>query len=774
MITLDGCRTDPLGSYLQGLGAWRVVCRLLDSEATAHWRAGRLVLTSPVTENDLVFALLDKFSPLPLVSPWNAGSGFAGNGKSAEAERALASVRASRDPRLAELRDAILAADGIVVRGRALGWGGSGEDFWDRRRKADVVRLCRNLLTDAALPWLDAAVVLGQDADGRESLSYNRLLGTGGNLGRFDLQSTYVQRALAVLVDNRTSQHSEAWLRAALFGDESTPYLRDSVGQFDPGRAGGIQSSPREKADDNGFANPWAFLFTIEGTFLFASAATRRCGARSAGAAVPFVVRASTVGFGSAASGENAAAEIWTPQWDRPATLAEIRHLLGEGRAEWHGRPAQNGLDFVRAVASLGVDRGIRRFSRHVVVERLGQSPLAVTVDTVEVRERGGVGLLREVDRWLGVVRVASRPAAVEGALRRVDAAMYEVGRTGNTGLREALVALGHLHELIGKSVALSDRIAPLTLRSGWWPALSSAVGPRPSLEMRLAAAFASGRDSGGDWPAFGLRRLLSPVAPDPKGRLAWTGRPPAVSIGAGVVAALAEVHRRRARPGAVTDPAARMGEQVDIDRAPTGGDLELQEQQIRPEALAPAVKGTFSAFVGGLVVALEDALALASGQVDLDQLRDDLAGLLLLDWSTADQSSSDDALFGERPSFIPPVLALLLPFYASRPVNVRLLDEDDVASPLVLRPDESWASRLAAGDFRSVTDDAAGRLRAAGVRRPVTPVVADVDGRQLSAALLLRVPTAARADSLRQVADLPGPKPLIFEPETKSKGVPA
>ena len=88
MIALDGCRTEPLGSYLQALGVWRALVRLTDPDARAHWQGGRLVLTTALDPDDLVAVFRDRFEPLPIVSPWNSGSGFAGNGKSAEAEKA--------------------------------------------------------------------------------------------------------------------------------------------------------------------------------------------------------------------------------------------------------------------------------------------------------------------------------------------------------------------------------------------------------------------------------------------------------------------------------------------------------------------------------------------------------------------------------------------------------------------------------------------------------------------------------------------------------------
>src|SRR6266536_3425235 len=103
MIVLTGCRTEPLGGYLQGLGVRRDVARLADPDAMAHWQAGRMVLTTRLGADELVEVLRVLFEPLPIVSPWNAASGFAGNGRNVEAERALAAIRASDDPRFGPL-----------------------------------------------------------------------------------------------------------------------------------------------------------------------------------------------------------------------------------------------------------------------------------------------------------------------------------------------------------------------------------------------------------------------------------------------------------------------------------------------------------------------------------------------------------------------------------------------------------------------------------------------------------------------------------------------
>lgn len=733
-LPLTGCRSEPLGSYLQGLGVWRAVTRLLDAQARAHWDDGVLVLSTNTSAVDLVRSLCERFEPVPIVSPWNAGSGFAANGKSITAERALDSVRSSADPRLARLRAAVLAADDVVTQGRGLGWGGSKDEMWDKAHKADLVRLCRNLLPDDALAWIDAAIVLGQDDDP----AYSPLLGTGGNLLRQDLSATYIHWALDILKPQRRSR-SEGWLHAALFGDESVPYERGTVGQFDPVRAGGIQASPFEKLE--GFVNPWSTLFTLEGALLFASAVVRRLGAHMRRAAVPFQVSVSAIGFASSAPMENSFGEVWTPEWSRPALLAEVEHLLGEGRVEWLGRPARSGLDFACAVSSLGVDRGLTAFTRHALSERLGRTPLAVPVGRIPVQRQRSVGLLAEADPWLGKLREARNlPAGVQARLRTVDSALFAVARGGGAvALRDVIICLGQLHEAVSRSGGLRDKVRPLLVRNaaGWWESLEPDSG-----ELRLAAALASGGDPPAgrraEAPAATLRLLLTPVRTAGGGRLDWTTRPPLVPWGADVIDALAVAHRRRALPGTVPDPADD------------------------PDQPSPAVRGVLSAFGRGMTVPLHDVADLVAGRLDDELLGDYLRGLLLLDWSTV----SPGAVNGQArpwkvhdPSLVPPPLALLLPFFAASPLPLRLSEEDLTSTRVVLRPGQEWLASLLASGLETVLTDAVRRLRTAGMTETVAPETlarTRLEGRRLAAALLVRVSRRDRIQALSRAVALP------------------
>ncbi|MGH3321471.1 MAG: type I-G CRISPR-associated protein Cas8g1/Csx17 [Nocardioidaceae bacterium] len=731
-IQLPGLHPHPLAGYLQALGLLRAVAREPNAGARGWWWGGVFRLSTRLSSDELVDFLVAEYAPSPVVSPWNAGSGFARNGKSRTAEERLDAITATREQRFAPLRRAVGAAESLVHEGQKRGWGGG--PLWAADRKIDVITLCRNRLPDDALPWVDACVTLAGDDE-----SYNPLLGTGGNFGRQDLSSTYLQRVLDVIGPDASIDRSRAWAEAALFGREDAPYLRETVGQFDPGRAGGMHSSPWEKGDDTGFVNPWAQILTIEGTLLFASAAVRRLGSLSERSSLPFIVRSSPVGHSTEATDENVKGELWAPEWQRPMSLPELERLFGEGRAEWNDRQAANGLDFVRAVASLGVDRGLTGFTRHVFVERLGQNPLAVTVDRVDVTRREEAWLLRPLDAWLNRIRWSSSlPSGVMGALRQVDAAMYDVAAGGGgAAMGRLVIALGRLHEAVSRSGGLRAQVPP------YFPYESSAEGwlrafYDGSREARLAAGFASLRDTERIGGGFSLRALLTPVAWSGR-RFEWADRAlmRQALTGPGLPLALGEAHRRRAMPGVVP---------------PAGTDDSDEEQA-----------GVVSAYPRGVPVPLSDVEAFASGVVDDALIADYLRGMLLLDWRGCGFRFDESG--GRAPALVPPSLALLLPYFATEPVGY------EPTEAIRLRPEDGWVARLLAGDVAAVCADAIRRLRVAGLRpgvgeEAVRRVRATLDGPRLAAGLLLRVPPRHRRGALR-AACLPPPESREATPST-------
>jgi CRISPR-associated protein Csx17 len=719
MLSVPGCRSTPLGSYLTALGLLRVVTRLLDNAATGHWERQRFVLGSRLRSlEQLVDELLARFEPEAIVSLWKEGAGFVEKSANRSAAKVINEIRDSTDPKLARLREAIAAGDRIVQRALDAGLGGQNNDLWKKDKKRDVLALCRNELPDHALAWLDAVVALGNGDP-----TYSRLLGTGGNFGRQELSANYLNRLHMV----RTHRRSRSWLSALLTGDESIPYLRDALGQFDPGRAGGIQSSPLEEADKKGFVNPWGFLLTLEGTFLFAGAVVRRHGAGYTRAALPFQVHGSAVGYPTQAQGEKVLGELWAPEWSAPAQLTEVEHLFAEGRAEWNGSPASSGLDFARAVCTLGVDRGIDDFQRHVFIKRHGRNPLAIPANRIKVRYRPSVKLLAQLDIWLDQLHRAQLPAQVQARLRSVEKALFYHASSGEPGqLVEVITAIGRCHEAVALSGMARKSVRPLLLPGSRALLDELRAVAANDTELQIALALATARDLDG---TLSLRGLISPVTikpttADPFAKLAtpgfsvqWRDRPTSAPLSGGLAAALGEAARRRGFPGA-------------------GAELDQEFE--------PVVKGARIGFQRGILLTASSVYAFVFGELDDHRVADLVAGLLTVNWS----DTPDVVLGNHRTRQSDPSLDLLLPFTGTEPIRL--------ARPLLLRPAPEWPALLRANRSAEVLADAARRLRIGGIRHVIDPVAAQQDGARLATILLFRVRDSDRLDALRRVAALP------------------
>lgn len=734
-LILTGCHPEPLGSYLKALGVLRLVGQQKDPDARGRWRADAFMLSSLLREADLLAFFRDEYHPTPLVAPWNSGSGFRVPGKRPEAEQTLQTIEASSGERLAAYRTAIHAGRQVVAEGDRRGWRDpSGKQFWDKKHKARVVELCRGGFPDEAVAWIDAAVVLAEKPEFAVPL-----LGTGGNLGSQELSISFMQRlveALCLSTGPRVStlEDSAGWLRAALFADIAGPAVEGKVGQFDPGAAGGVNSSPLGSAES--VVNPWDYVLMLEGACLFASAPARRLGANSRGkAAMPFMFGTSPVGFASASSSESAKGELWAPLWRRPATAREISHLIGEGRAEWQGRQAGTGGEMVRAVATLGVDRGIETFVRHVFVDRLGQSPLAVPVGRVHVRDALDVPLLSRLDPWVDRVRRGKKmPATVATALRRFDTAAFGLAaRGGPAALQETLTAAADLETAVGCATAFQK--GPPDLRpiqglaaSAWVPRLDDG-----SAEFRLAVSLASQHDRGGAC----LRWLLRPVTRSRSTPgLVWSEAPaPVVGLGHRPIhGVLALAHVRRS---------------VEARTSSDGQDAPLVSDE------REAGIGVQTGYQWRIAAPGIDVARFAADDLDDARLGDWLGALLLLDW--VNQPIDISRWFTPSRDWValaPTAWVLLAPFFHGRPITI----SNDTR--VHLRPEADWPVRLASGAVVPVVDAALRRLRIAHLE----PALADAgilqrtgpSGPRLAAALLSPITTQDAAALIRRIVPPP------------------
>ncbi len=582
-IALKGCTPEPLMNYLKALGVLRLVSEQKDKNAKGCWRNGVFWLKSELDEEGLVRFFLEEYRPTPIVAPWNGGSGFyikwddkKKGFKRRESTTAIERIAGSTSDRLQSYREAIKSIKNALSRmatelNLAVALAGKTKkekkDFLDRVlvfesegrtlsfEKVDkddfIAKLRSAVLTDDSLCWLDTALVLTSDR--KKNRHESPMLGSGGNVGNSDFSTMFVQMILVLMDGGVTSDEARLFLVSALLGTP-IPILHNlAIGQFDPGKAGGANQTHGFEGGSE--ANPWDYVLMCEGALLIAGSITRRTETSSAGASFPFTVRSTGVGYGSAGR-ENSRGETWLPLWKQPARLVEIKAFFSEGRAEIRGKPAYNGLDFARAIAMLGVDRGISNFVRYGYQERFGQSFLAVPLGHFDVIARPEVDLIREVDRWLGRFRSAASdsktrkaPPRFKSALRRIESAIFDFCQFGGTTrFGEILCALGQAERelaLMGGKVGHDNKVEPLSRLSPEWLEAAN----YGSVEFELALALSSVWDP--ERKVGPLRSNLESITwfkhPDWKGYTAWATRQKSVVwTSTDLIANLVEVLERR------------------------------------------------------------------------------------------------------------------------------------------------------------------------------------------------------------------------------------
>ncbi|WP_208027236.1 type I-G CRISPR-associated protein Cas8g1/Csx17 [Rhabdothermincola sediminis] len=715
-ILLDGCRTRPLLSYLKAFGVLAAVAEQLDAGATGSWRSGRFVLTLGAGSlEELVDFFVDKYSPPPILSPWNSRGGFRTDRGQSSEER-LAALEASTDSRLAAYRKAIEVGRYVWAKAQGAGLvvdGDKGQRV-DEKRKAEFVRLCRSLLPDDALGWLDAAVVLVE-----EEAVYPALLGgTGGNLGSGDLSSNAHEAVLWMVKTDRDCR--QRYVVEALTGArEGVPLFELLPGQFDPAGTGGVNMGPGEK-----LVNPIDFLLGLHGASLFASGVARRLAGRSR-ASVPFEVNVSPGVVRTMADGEKVRAELWLPEWRRPMTLSELRQLLAEGRAQWSGKQSTSSLDFARAAASLGVDRDIAAFDRYLIVERHGQANLAVPVGRFEVRRRRGVELTSAIDPFLERVgRISNPTQAVRGAASGLCRSIFDLAnRDTARNARAVLVSLHRLERAVGRSSAARDKVRqPFSgLRAlNWFGFFANETSP----EFRVAAAIASQRDA--QWrPERGSQATEVSAVPlwcrpvhrvgvrrqdgHQMMRLEWSEAEPVVDLlGPDPRSALREGWRVRALRCAQNPP--RSGQNGNGDEPATAG---------RNAELVHDTPGIQVAFDTASPCPLEDIVAYGLGSFDDEEFAAWLEALVMLDWTGFRFDDLPWKELGEQPTpsaSLGPVFATNAPFF--KRWALRAGGESGIQ--VRFHPISEHVTAVARGDGATALRLAAGRLRQYGIDVPL------------------------------------------------------
>lgn len=697
-IVLHGCTPTPLASYLKALAVLRLVAEQAgDPDATGCWRNDVFVLRTRLSEDELLRFFLEGYAPTPLVAPWNGGSGFYPK----DNKEGIQPLESNNTARFENYRAAIKCAREAI---RAFGLIESPKD----EEKFAFLRALRSWAPNGLLRWMDAAVILAD-----EGPAYPPLLGTGGNDGRLDFTNNFMQRLGEVfeIETGRAKQEARGLLRMALYAVPSPALVDRSIGQFSPGSAGGPNAS--SGFEGGARVNPWDFILMLEGAILLAASAARRLESNSGAVLVaPFTVRSRLATEGAAASGDDpdSRGELWMPLWKRFFGTEEVLALFTEGRAALGTRPARDGLDFARAVARLGVDRGISAFQRYAFVMRSGKAFLANPLSRVAVRRNQQADLIDELEHreWLGRVQRYARddgaPNTFRIAAARLDAALFAMTQSpARSVVQGVLKQLGRIEALCATSAKTREAIGPVPELSPEWVRRADDGGPEFRIALALAGLSLRGEE-GGKTRYLSLRPHLAPVAPDGK---SWDDNARLTCWGAGPIERnLAAILRRR------RIEAVRMNAEGELLRSRTGASLA-------------------------------DVQSFLDARTDDRRIAELVEGLACADLSeVAPPQASEDV----TPL---PAYALLKPFFTSESLLRKL---DWLPPDRSLRLPAEIPARLASGDIGAALGFAWQRLRALGVKLPgkEPPQAAGLDGPRLLAALTIPLTFAETGRLLR------------------------
>ncbi|MFP4203699.1 MAG: type I-U CRISPR-associated protein Csx17, partial [Opitutales bacterium] len=536
-IPLPGCTPEPLMGYLKALGVFRIISEQADNSCRAAWRGGKLNLRTTLSEEELVEFFYNDYTPTPVVVPWSGSDFFDVKPTKQQQDESkhkntptgstiIEAFIENKSPRLENYRETLKACVQAMEQ-----VGISKKEQMKGDAKARFLAFLRTLPYLHLDDWIDAASALpGED------LKLNTLLGSGGGSdGNTHFSDNFMQNLWDSLPDfdgqkavsnadvlKLQATESIERLKAGLFDYTTSALVKKRTSSlYHSGAVGGPNAG--QGFERSSFGNPWDFILAIEGCVMFAGAVSRKLGASKNHAVFPFQTRACATDSDSLGEKENAGQEIWLPLWHRFCGIGEIKSLFSEGRAEWHGKQSERGVDFAKAIASLGIDRGIDSFARYGILKgRVGGDNYntAALLGRFEVEAQPNIDLLREADPWINRYHRAcgdKTPARFGTALRRLDTAVFDYCRFGGLERFQAiLLALGQAEREAAHG--------PKFRESGWLPPLPRlspdwvSAADDGSDEFAIAAALAGIQGAGG-YP--GIRANLEPVE-FRKGRLDW------------------------------------------------------------------------------------------------------------------------------------------------------------------------------------------------------------------------------------------------------------
>jgi CRISPR-associated protein Csx17 len=716
---LKGCAPAPLAHYLKALGILRIVGEQADRDARGWWENEHFCLATKLSKEELEAFFLQRYAPTPLLSPWNAGSGFyrtwdakkkvLRNSKNVEA---LEELLKQADQRIQPIKRAVndvrcvlpqfcrkVDVSSITDKERSkllIIPEGTGPIFpviaKDDSGKLQVQKVLMRFARTT--PFYLCALI-----SNRQEVKCAWLWGSGGNDGAIDYTGRFFENLLMILSPKRTEINSQL-LAKSMFDIESRGFQTKAagkVGQFFPAAAGGANVTTGTGSQQDTHLNPWDFVLLLEGALQFSSSITRKMDEKAMSrASSPFAVSSHATGHASPGTENAQRGEQWMPLWSRPATRKEVATLFAEARIQLGRQTANRPVDVARAISRLGVARGIDSFTRYGYLERNGQSTLAVALRRISVRHHPRVHLIDDLGPWLDrlqrLARGPNAPARLIHAERRLADAVFNTLTHDDTSeywqsILRAAVAVESL-----QATGTAFEAGPMPQLQPEWVTASN----DNSVEFRLALAIGSS--------AAGYSKTGHAIDP-------------------------IRHHRLPLEPGQwkfktldkrlVLDPRVVINGRDLLTDCAALVNRRLIEAGQRGHRRLPLVAAK------GCAARLGDLARFLSGSLDLKKLHELAQGFMAIDWNRwrselapariPDKSQPDDAWLMLR--------LACLPWRLSRNLNIP-------AEPGLLR-------RLIAGDAQGAVEIARRRVGAAGIRPPLLFGFADTYTARLWAATL-------------------------------------
>jgi len=470
VLRFAGIRPDNLGNYLAGLGLLSAVS-VKWPRIRGCWREGQFVLlVEGFGIEDIQQYLLNEWKPIAYARWWEKE--YEVDRASAKKKKpvvAIASRRAKEaDNRLRALDSTVVTLDRPVnnpLFGNLAGKLGAKRDF------AKVQLSC----------WQFVHAARGIPIE-FEALDIPK--GLKSVLKNFDKREDKVQLANNWL---RFSLRGEGCQEIPPIGSAGT-WFTFANKTFNSG-----QSWYRE-----GQISPWSFLLAMEGALLLAGGVARRLSANARSYAVfPFISDAPSP------QSENEVglvrAEFWAPLWKYPATLPEMRALLGRGLARIGQRAAKAPHEFAIAASSAGVDTGVSEFVRFVLRQTTSSQVYeAVPGERIKVglARMGESELIEQIIPWLDSLPYEKQKGKFYGLRGPVENAVIRLAERPNEAERwqKLWLLIAETQGRVDRSKDLRGHCRALEWLDAKW---FQRAWPSPPVEIQIACAIATiGSDS--------------------------------------------------------------------------------------------------------------------------------------------------------------------------------------------------------------------------------------------------------------------------------------